>query len=268
MVPVTSGICALCQTAGTLCDSHFIPRASYSLLRDPNSSNPEVFHVSEDLTIQRSFQVRGHLLCSKCEQKFNELGEKWVMANCFQFPTKSFIIREQIRTQVPIHTTGRGSRVYALLPGGTILADKLIYFALSVFWRAGAREWTTADGKKLRLDYGRYQEDLRAFLNGGVTLPREFTLLGFVASDDRALGTSILPSKVHTQPCHRFDFTIAGLTFILMIGRRIPQEYAVLSLMPAVVPQLVIASWVDEDIQRMILSQVFRSKKHPIFGGI
>lgn len=223
--------------------------------------------MSEDLTIQRSFHIRGHLLCSKCEGKFNEFGEKWVMANCLQLPTKRFPVREQIQARVPIHITGRGSRIYAIPPGGSIPANKIIYFALSVFWRAAAREWTTADGKKLRLDYGSYQEDLRLFLNEGVPLPPEFTLLGFVASDDRAIGTSILPWRALTQPCHRFDFTIAGLTFILMIGQRVPREYSVLSLMPAPIPQLVIASWVDDDIQKMILSQVARSKKQPLFTG-
>ncbi len=77
------------------------------------------------------------------------------------------------------------------------------------------------------------------------------------------LEPTILPSKVFTQPCHRFDFTIAGLTFILMIGQRVPREYSILSLLPARVPQLIIAEWVDENVQNIVVGQVARSKKQP-----
>jgi hypothetical protein len=45
----------------------------------------------------------------------------------------------------------------------TINMDALVYFAMSIFWRASLRKWKTVSGHTDQLKLGAAQEDIRTF---------------------------------------------------------------------------------------------------------
>jgi len=78
---VELAICRLCQRLRVLRDSHFIPAAFYYHL---GLDEAGTFHNQALLKLTRSRfarvpgQIKKHLLCHECEQRFSANGESWV----------------------------------------------------------------------------------------------------------------------------------------------------------------------------------------------
>lgn len=78
---VELAICRLCQRLRVLRDSHFIPAAFYYHL---GLDEAGTFHNQALLKLTRSRfarvpgQIKKHLLCQECEQRFSANGESWV----------------------------------------------------------------------------------------------------------------------------------------------------------------------------------------------
>jgi len=135
------GTCALCRAVAPLCDSHLMPTAVFRLLRRLTGTNRHPIVFGPGYAYQTSRQMKAHLLCRDCEARFDQRGEKWVMANCHR-GANSFKLRTAITSRPP-DELWKDIRVYSLTNNpilGQSAADMLVYFALSVFWRAGVRE--------------------------------------------------------------------------------------------------------------------------------
>ncbi len=74
------GICKLCQRLRNLQESHLIPRALYAMSRDPTDKNPHPVIITAAVAMRTSRQVKDYILCKKCEQLFNDNGERWMMS--------------------------------------------------------------------------------------------------------------------------------------------------------------------------------------------
>jgi hypothetical protein len=69
------GVCKLCHTPDTdLRDSHFLPRAFYSLLR---SGKYEPVHISQESVYPSVKQTKDYVFCGDCEQLFGR-AEGWI----------------------------------------------------------------------------------------------------------------------------------------------------------------------------------------------
>src|SRR4051794_877986 len=81
-----------------------------------------------------SREPKAELLCETCEGRFSELGESWVIKNCFR-RGEGFALYEKLlhtREMVKVGSTSlRAGR-----ENEAIDVDRLVYFAASVFWRA------------------------------------------------------------------------------------------------------------------------------------
>jgi hypothetical protein len=76
-----SGQCKLCGKSKELCDSHYLPKSVYRSGRAEELTNPNPVVIANGQWKQVADQLRGYVFCLSCEQKLNESGEKWVMAN-------------------------------------------------------------------------------------------------------------------------------------------------------------------------------------------
>ncbi len=77
------GQCKLCLKTGVeLRDSHFLSAGIYRILRDDNEKNPNPWLLTKDAAVQTSSQLKAHLLCHDCEQRFSKNGETWALGRC------------------------------------------------------------------------------------------------------------------------------------------------------------------------------------------
>jgi hypothetical protein len=170
------GTCKLCLLDADLCDSHYVPRATYKYSRAKQLKTPHPVVVSGDTARQGTDQARDYVFCKECENRFRVNRETWVLANIPHDYGEPFPLHAALRTATPsIVESGR-----ALIPGRTshgFDTDKLIYFGASIFWRGAAHQWKL-DGSDLpRVDLGcSYQEALRLFLLGKAPFPADVFL--------------------------------------------------------------------------------------------
>jgi hypothetical protein len=158
--------CSLCLNDRELCFSHLIPKSAYKPLRSAKSPNPNPLILTEKTSYTSSWQVADYLLCLECEQRFREKGEDWVLAHSYRGPGK-FRFREILHANQPMFEGPEGL-IYSTSMIPDLNMEAIIYFASSVFWRAGAHRWRR-DRMIINIDLGKYEEPLRLFLRGELT---------------------------------------------------------------------------------------------------
>ena len=130
------GTCRLClRPAVELQDSHVMPAGIYSIVCGEHA-NP--VHVNRTVAIATSKQVRAHLLCSDCEQRFSKRGEDWTIRNCWH-ALDDFTLHDGLGSSTA-KATGDGLHMYLTGDVPELKIDQLVYFAASVFWRAAAHK--------------------------------------------------------------------------------------------------------------------------------
>jgi len=87
------GPCHLCKVVTTLQRSHVLPAGFYRRMLDHGAKNPNPVLLTHGSAVQSSKQVTAPILCGSCEQRFNQGGERWVLAHCFDGKGK-FLLRE------------------------------------------------------------------------------------------------------------------------------------------------------------------------------
>jgi hypothetical protein len=139
------------------------------------------------------------------------------MANCW-IARGSFPMKDALLSREPLDTNDEGISVWraAEIPG--IDAESIIYFAMSVFWRAGAHAWS--NGKRIvSIDLGHHLEPLRLFLRDEEPFPPDMELIVRLNSLDTFWPGFAMPDSF-PQPdgflVHAFK--MLGLTFMLRIG--------------------------------------------------
>ena len=218
-------VCALCHKQRPIRDSHLIPAALYKLVRRANEEeedgNPDPVHITQEAAWQSSKQMTGDLLCSECENRFSRMGEKYVVASALRTGSH-FPLADLIDEAAPIHVNPERA-IYAVDDIEGLDVDKLVYFAASVFWRAGARRWSVSQSKKVRLSLGRYSENLRLFLLGETPFPEDIAIQFFVDRERfaRFMGP---PVGGKAGQCHRYAFMIPGMQFVMYVGKGIPED--------------------------------------------
>jgi hypothetical protein len=215
-----TGICKLCQNNAELKDSHFLPKAIYGHIRE--SSGETHMSASPDKFIQTSRQVKQYLLCADCEGRLNKEGENWVLKNYAKAPN-DFPILKNLSKVVPIKQS-RDDKYYQC--SGDVDANRIGYFAVSVFWRAAVSDWQSPLGKIIKLDFGPYLEKFRLYLLGSAGFPKEAALSALVTPSYSPPDFTLYPSWLPRSnlPFHRYGFYIPGLLFTLGIGKKIIPE--------------------------------------------
>jgi hypothetical protein len=215
------GTCKLCRAENIeLRDSHLLSKAAYKILRKSDNGDSPVA-VDKDVSLMTDSQVRGHVLCGVCEDRFNKNGEGWVLRYCYR-GTEGFRLKDLLARSQPARQT-KTFTVHAAVKIPEIEIDKLTYFATSVFWRSCIHEWRSGVGPATRrLGLGeRYERELRAYLLGNAAFPQNAALWVHIA-DDELLGYMSIPTGGKLGGHWRYDFHLLGIGFTLWLGRLMP----------------------------------------------
>ena len=218
-----TGNCRLCRKQGVMLhDSHFIPAAIYKISRSPQQKNPHPIMVSASASMVTPRQASDHLLCTDCEERFEQGGESWIIPRCWH-DENTFQLRADLMAAGP---TPQSEPDLILFEGAKIPAvspDKLSYFAGSIFWRAAVHDWMINGDTSQRLQFGPFAEAFRLYLLGG-QWPKHCALQVHVGNgmEEFRNGTTVFPHLNIKNDLMRFYyFTIPGITFYLFLGKRV-----------------------------------------------
>jgi hypothetical protein len=214
------GTCKLCEKFGELQDSHFMSKGIFAQLRTPTAKNPHPVLMTPQVSLISSQQIKDYAFCGDCEQRFSRNGESWVLANMARM--NGFKLQDALFQARPV----LAQPTIALYAGASIASidmNALVYFAMSIFWRAPVQEWKSVDGPTTRLDLGGHDEEIRRFLLGG-PFPTDAVVLVSVWPNRQVLPAAHTPREGHPGGFKAFDFLIPGIDFQLLLGAGIPAD--------------------------------------------
>ena len=219
-----TGVCKLCLQTRALQDSHYLPKGAYRINRAPALKNPHPVVLSNDNLLQSSAQLSDYLLCSDCEQRFSKNGEAWVLGNVPRNYGEKFPILDALNAEAPLLVDG-GTKLYAGARAKLLDMEKIVYFAVSVFWRGAVHLWASLRSEAPDVRLCAYEEPIRQFLLGGSALPDDVTLWVSVCPNGSVLNAMLVPWEAHLPECSRYLFYVSGLFFVLHFAYKLPQSY-------------------------------------------
>lgn len=260
------GRCELCGILADLHDSHYLPKGGYKRMRATDLRNPNPVVLAGGKAKQSSSQVRDYKFCTECEKRFNDGGERWILRHIPQNYGDPFWLHVLLNSKKPILNGDDRLFPQATIP--EVDMGKLIYFALSIFWR-GTRRWKAVDGSPPeRLYLGSKERSIRNYLLGGTTLPRDVAVTVAVWPYEEVMPAALMPRADSYQ---RYWFYYYGFIFLLALGKKIPalQRRTSSNLSPekflTVSPQL--GRLIHQSTRRKLLS-LDRSKLEGMFKEI
>jgi hypothetical protein len=218
-----TGICKLCLLRADLCDSHYMPGATYKYSRATELKNPHPVMLTGETPKQGTDQVRDYAFCQKCENLFRVNGETWVLANIPHDYGAPFPLRAAATASIPAIMEPKRILIAGKATKGFDM-DKLIYFGASIFWRGAAHQWKPINGYEIpTVRLGVHQEQLRLFLRGESGFPTDVSLSVMLFPYDPVPPGFLLPSALGPEG-EKYWFYITGLGFILDLGANSPIE--------------------------------------------
>jgi hypothetical protein len=220
------GTCRLCGASGPLCLSHLIPKRVFEVILSADPGQKAPIMMTNRLTVMKHGQIKDYLLCEICEDRFNKNGERYVFE--MMNTPDGFRLLDRLKVAPPISFSATDSIVYSGTDVGLDM-DKLAYFGLSVFWRAGAHSWPsklTVD-PTYSIDLGPWRNPIGTFLLGG-TWPVGLSLMVTAAEDFLSQGYSFFPGRTVglLAPMLSYGFLTCGIHFALFLANPVPFPYA------------------------------------------
>jgi hypothetical protein len=216
---VPRGICKLCLMQKDLQDSHLLPSSLYKKTRKIGAKNPNPLLMNEKGIRSTSRQISDYVLCRDCEQLFNKNGEGHVLklvATGTRFP-----LLDTLRKAVAVRAPGVDMEFFAKTATPSIDREKLVYFALSVFWRASVHDWNH-DGTRI-IDLGKqYQEEFRRYLLGTGPFPPNLCVNVVACTDNLTRDAFCLPFLSSKKDFHLYSFIARGIMFYIQLGKNLP----------------------------------------------
>lgn len=216
------GTCALCGNTDTLIDSHFMPAALYQEMNDPKGPIRNMIVVTASGTFQSPEQFHMPLLCQACEIRFQKGGENWTLANRYRadgsFPLRDLLLRSTPETQ-----RNDGTSIYEAGKVTGLMVEQLLYFAASLFWRAGIADWKVKFAEAPRIDLpASLMRDLRDYLLGHGPFPAAACVFVMVDAETTPQRIMTSPVKVSEVPYVRYEAHVPGMIFELAVNAAYP----------------------------------------------
>src|SRR5271156_6072063 len=137
------GVCKLCLQTKDLQNSHYMPKGAYKINRAPALKNASPVVLSDEQLLQSTAQLSDYLLCPDCEQRFSRNGEAWVLNNVPRNYGEKFPILDALSAEVPLLMDG-GTKLFSGAKVKSLDMEKVVYFAMSVFWRGAVHQWISS----------------------------------------------------------------------------------------------------------------------------
>jgi hypothetical protein len=134
--------------------------------------------------------------------------------------------------------------------------ESLVYFCSSVFWRASVVDWSSGGRKYERISLGEpYQEELRRYLVGDSVFPQHVAVAVILSGLAQPVLAFNFPVSVRTELGYTHRLHVPGITFLLMIGKALPNPLDICILRSSVHP--IFESKIgDERVQSEILRRM------------
>jgi hypothetical protein len=126
----------------------------------------------------------------------------------------------EILNSIPTSLRTPKWKAYSAANTPTVDRAKIAYFALSIFWRASIHRWQQESGEKVSIELGKkYNEEIRRYLLGETSLPRNGSLLVAVCTDEVSQKTFFTPQENEKVRDHSVGFAARGLFFMFRITK-------------------------------------------------
>lgn len=202
-------------------NSHLIPAGVIKLLRAKKAPNPNPLIITTDWIGQSSEQATEYAFCRKCEDIFNDGGERWLiprLANLEGFPLYDMLTKAQPFFRQDDLSAYHASSIPDFERG------KVIHFAMGIFWKASIRDWARK-GPAIEIDLGEYAEPIRQFVLGSGPFPPRTYLSVCILPPTVPLVGMLMPVRMVQKDFHRFKFYVPGVEFELKVGKRVPDAF-------------------------------------------
>jgi hypothetical protein len=139
------------------------------------------------------------------------------MRHCYRGRDR-FRLRELLQRAQPIYADETDTIFNtSTIPGLDV--EKLVYFCVSVFWRAAVREWESSGRKYRGITLGpKYQEQIRRYLLADAYFPENAAVMLLVSGLKRPAIVFNFPDTIRIEASHAHTLQIPGLTFQLSLG--------------------------------------------------
>jgi hypothetical protein len=245
------GRCLLCLRTGELRESHFVPKALYRMVR-AGSRGAHPLQITADGKRQTSRQAVQRILCHDCEQRFSTNGENWVLKHCYR-GRDVFRLRRLLEQSKPVHADSE-ALVYSAPSVSGLGVESLVYFCISVMWRASVTDWWVSGRKYESISLGsRYQEQLRRYLLGETELPETAAVVVIVSGLNRPVLAFNFPVSYRLEFCHSHRFHIPGMTFLLGVGGRVSKDFGEICVRRSQLRPIFVSKDGDARVQREIM---------------
>lgn len=203
-------------------------------------------------------QTQDYLLCSECEGILNEGGETWVLP-LFATMERKFPFYELLTSEAPLVDEKDGA-VYLAANNPRIKVDKLLHFALGIFWKASVHSWR-GDTKEPKIDLGPYSENLRKWLRSERALSEYIFLTISVSFPERAQIIFNEPYLGSRDDGRSFYFHVPGMLFMMHIGKSLPYEMRALSVNRGEGSPVMVSEEVTKKLEQVYVAQYRSSRK-------
>lgn len=222
------GCCALCKLESDLIDSHLIPKSAYKHLRglpENGGGSPIRIDGGRKSAFQSDVQITQYLLCKLCEDLFSKNGERIVgqlWGTQSGFPLLKLVIAQEVRG------SDYGFSLYDHSGIEHKYIDGLIYFALSIFWRAQVWDWSGQTDPYKKALGEVYEPKIRNFLLGNEPLG-DVLLMANINTNPELNSLAQLPRASRSNGITHHVFSLLGIEFSLFLGGSISREQRLLA---------------------------------------
>jgi hypothetical protein len=178
--------------------------------------------ISADLVIESDRQLQDYLLCLGCEDNLNKGGEMWLLPllSRYQGPFPFY----ELLSKLPPDVVDGDTAAYAAMKNPEIHPDKLIHFAMGVFWKAAVHSWS-GTSTETKIDLGPYADPIRKFLRRETTFPEHMALTISVLPPPAQLISFHNPYRGSKKEWHNFLFYVPGIEFSLSVGAAVDDVF-------------------------------------------
>ena len=221
MKNIVVGKCKLCLAENVrLLESHLLAAGFYRRIRS-KQKNPHPLLISARGAQSSSSQVTDNVLCEKCESLLAKNGEDYALRVAAD--ERGFNLLDGLTRAGLIQ--GKEFRWSELGNSPEVKRDHLVYFAVSVFWRAAVHRWPDPEDptRTIKIELGAENTELlRRFLLGEAALPLTVNVSFYVLTDRLSQATIYLPGRTSKVGFRwGFGFVACGFMFNLFLGKKV-----------------------------------------------
>ena len=248
----------MCLLHKPLASSHLIPAGVYKYHR---KGEHRPIRIGRGIVLPTDEQTQDYLLCDDCEDILSRGGETWVVGKLLTLE-KKFPLYDLL-TQQKSDIDANEILVYFAARNPKIKTDRLMHFALGIFWKASVHSWGAREIDQL-INLGPYSDRIRLWLRGEGEFPEHLYLNVFISRPQKAQPSACEPVALVGQGWRRFDFHVPGLSFVLNTGRMVDTAIRALSLHAPGHPINVADSFTSKS-EQLLLEHFQRNRKPKAF---